>query len=140
MNVVRVSRVRDPARRPDVLHHRPIGFQRPRARKQAIRDDAPLKRLVLVIVGGDEARHHDRARAVDDFGVGGGDRRRNLGDRLPVDQDVRLLEVADLRVEAEHDASPQQNAALAAIADEVLEVGRSRRAEPVELPHARGPC
>ena len=32
-----------------------------------------------------------------------------------VDQDVGLLEVADLRVEGEHDAAAQQDAALAAV-------------------------
>ena len=140
MNVARVPRIRDPAGRPDVLNHRPIALLRPGACKQAVRDDAPLQRLVLVMVRGDEARHDDRARAIDHFGVGGGDVGRDIGDQLSVDQDVGLLEVAHLRVEAEHDASPQQDAALAAVADEVLEVGRCSCAEPVELPRARGPC
>ena len=49
--------------------------------------------------------------------------------RLPVDQDVGLLEVAHSRVEAEHDAAPQQDAALPAVADEVLEIGRTSRAQ-----------
>ena len=81
------------------------------------------------MVRGDEAGHDDRARAVDHFGVAGGDVGRDMGDHLAVDQDVGLLEVAHFRVEAEHDAPPQQDAALAAVADEVLKVrwgGRSQ--------------
>ena len=68
-DVVRVGRIRDPACGPDVLDDRAIGFERPGAREQAIGDDASLKRLVLVMVSGDEARHDDRARAVDDESV-----------------------------------------------------------------------
>ncbi len=44
----------------------------------------------------------------------------DLRDLLTVDQDVGLLEVADLRVECEHDAAAQQDAPLAAVTDEVL--------------------
>ena len=106
-DIVRVARFHDPAHRPDVLHHRPIGLQRPRACEEAIGDQASLNALVLVIVRRDEAGHHDRARAVDYFGVGSGDVRRNLGDRLAVDQDVGLLEVTHPCVETKDDAPTQ---------------------------------
>ena len=85
------------------------------------------------MVRGDEAGHDDRARAIDDLGVAGGDVGRDLGDQLSVDQDVGLLEVAHLRVEAEHDASPQQDAAPAAVADEALRVLDRRGPEAGEL-------
>ena len=64
----------------------------------------------------DEAGHDDRARAVDDLGIARGYGWSDLGDPLPVDQDVGFFEVAHLRVEAEHDASPEQDVALAAVA------------------------
>ncbi len=38
----RICRIGDSTRSPDVLDHRPIGLLRPRARKQAVRDDASL--------------------------------------------------------------------------------------------------
>ena len=73
-----------------------------------------------MVVRGDEAGHDDRARAVDHFGIGGGETGPDLRDRLSVDQDVGLLEVTDLPVEREDDAAAQEDAALAAVADEVL--------------------
>ena len=45
------------------------------------------------MVRGDEARHDDRARAIDHFGIAGGEVGRDLGDQLSVDQDVGPLEV-----------------------------------------------
>ena len=73
-----------------------------------------------MMVRGDEAGHDDRARAVDDLGIASRDVGCDLRDLLTVDQDVGLLEVADLRVECEHDAAAQQDAPLAAVANEVL--------------------
>ena len=69
---------------------------------------------------------------------------RDVGDHLSVDQDVGLLEVAHLRVEAEHDAAPQQDAAPAAVADEVLEVrpvspSAARRAAAGQRKRRRAP-
>jgi hypothetical protein len=70
----------------------------------------------------DEARHHDRSGAVDDFGVARGDRWGDLGNSLPVDQDVGLFEIAHPRLEAEHDTAAQENSALSAVTDEALEI------------------
>ena len=47
-------------------------------------------------------------------------------DRLAVDQDVGLFEVADLRVEAEHDAAAQQHTPFA-IRDDSLRRHSTRR-------------
>ena len=74
------------------------------------------------MVRGDEAGHDDRARAFDDLRIGGGEVGPDRGDLGLVDQDVGLLEVAHPRVEAEHDASPQQDAASPAVADQTLRV------------------
>jgi hypothetical protein len=74
------------------------------------------------MVRGDEARHDDCAAAVDDFGVACGDRWRDFGNSLPVDQDVGPFEVAYPRVEAQHDAAAQENSALPAVADQALEI------------------
>jgi hypothetical protein len=103
--------------------------------KHAVRNDAPLQGLVLVMVRGDETGHHDRARAVDYFGVGSRDVRRDIDDQLPVDN-TSAFEVSH-RVELST-MLPQQDAAFAAIADEVLEVSRSRSAQAVELPVLAG--
>ena len=119
--------IRDAARGPDVLDHRQIRLLRPRPLQEPVRDDAALQNLVLVMVRGDEAGHDDSARAVDDLGVGSSDGRCYLRDRLAVDQDVGLLEVAHLRVECEHDTAAQQNAALPSVADEVLRWRRGGR-------------
>ena len=73
-----------------------------------------------MVVRGDEAGHDDRARAIDHFGIGGGEVGPDLRDRLSVDQNVSLLEVTHLPVECEDDAAAQEDAALAAVADEVL--------------------
>ena len=93
---------------------------------------------VLVMVRGDEARHHDRARAIDHLGVGGGDGGSDVRDQLAVDQNVGLLEVADSRIEAEHDASPEQDAALAAVAEEVLGFRKGAGARARELGRSSG--
>ena len=81
---------------------------------------------VLVMMRRDEAGHDDGARAIDHLGVGGRDGGRDLCDQLAVDQDVRLFEITHLRIKAEHDASPQQDPALAAVADEALGIRWSR--------------
>ena len=86
-----------------------------------------------MVVRRDEAGHDDRAGAVDDFCVSGGDSWRNLDDLLPVDQNVGFVEVAHLRVEAEHHAAAQQDAAPPAVADQALEVCRRCRSEAGEL-------
>ena len=134
---VRVRWIGDASRGPDVLHDRAVALLRPRAREQAIGDDAPLQRFVLVVVRRDEARHHDRAGAVDDFRIARGHGWCDLGNLLPVDQHIRFLEVADLRIETEHDAAAQQDAPLAPVADKSLEIRRRRRAKRVSLSRAR---
>ena len=73
-----------------------------------------------MVVRRHEARHDDRARAVDDLGIAGGEVGCDLRDRLSIDQDVGVLEVAYLRIECEHDATAQEDAALASIADQIL--------------------
>ena len=88
------------------------------------------------MVRGDEAGHDDRAGAVDDLRIGskvGGDVGADGRDFCPIDQDVRFLEVAHSRVEAEHGAAAQKNAASPAITDEALSVRRRRRAQAGEL-------
>ena len=67
-----------------------------------------------VEIGVQDARI-DRARAIDHFGVAGGEVRPDIRNQLPVDQDVSFLEVAQSRAEAEHDAPTQQNAASPAV-------------------------
>jgi hypothetical protein len=52
--------------------------------------------------------------------IASGDIGRHERDRLSVDQDVGLLEVAHLRVECEHDSAAQQGAPSAAVTDQVL--------------------
>ena len=128
-----VCGIGDPPRGPDVLDDGPVRLLRPRAGKQAVRDDASLQGLVLVMMGRDEAGHDDRARAVDHFGVAGGDVGGDLRDRLSVYDDIGLLEVADLRVEGEHDAAAQQDPAPGAIADEILSRTRSGRSVSGDL-------
>ena len=135
---VRIHRVRNAASGPDVLDDGPIGLLRPGTCEQAVGDDAALQRLVLVMVRRDEARHDDRAGAVDDLGVARGHRWRDLDDLLPVDQDVGLFEVADSRVETEDDAAAQQDAALSPVADEALEICWRRGTQASELTFARG--
>ena len=76
----------------------------------------------------DEPRHDDRARAVDDLSIGCGDGGRNLGDCFPVDQDIRLLEVAQPGVEREHHPSPQEDAAPSPVPDQPLKLLWSRGA------------
>src|SRR4030095_13615281 len=71
--------------------------------------------------------------AIDDFRVAGRDRRRDLDNLLPVDQDVGLLQVAYPRVEAQDDTATQQNSALSPVTDEALEICRRRRAQAFEL-------
>lgn len=95
---------------------------RPGSLKKAVGDDAALQGFVLVMMGCDEAGHHDRARAVDDFSVGRIDDRCNRGNPLVGDENVRLLEIANFRIQSEHDAAAQQDAALATVADETLSV------------------
>ena len=60
-----------------------------------------------VPVGVDEPRDHDAAAGVDHLGVGvdpGGD----LGDRVPLDEDVAGREVAEVRVDGQDGAATQQ--------------------------------
>ena len=60
----------------------------------------------------------DEAGSDDERGVSGEIRdRENLVAQRGDEQDVGLLEVAHLRVEAEHDATSQQNAASSAVAE-----------------------
>src|SRR5437667_11365053 len=84
------------------------------------------------MVRGNKPGHDDSARAVDDLGVGGGNVGRNFGDRLPVDQNVGLLEVSQPGVEGEHDTSSQHNAAPPPIPDESLKLRRCGRAQITE--------
>ena len=51
----------------------------------------------------------------------------DLRDRLSIDQDVGVLEVAHLRIEREHDATAQEDAALASIPDQILRLRRRCR-------------
>ena len=44
----------------------------------------------------------------------------HLRDSCAIDQDVGILEIADLLVERQHDGAAQEDAALAAIADDGL--------------------
>ena len=125
-------RIDDAARGPDVLNDRAIAFLRPGAREESIRDDAALQGFVLMMVRRDESGHDDGARTVDDLGVGNGDVRRNLRDRLAVDQDVRLLEVSHPGVQGKHHASPKQNAAPPPLSDQPLKVRGRRGAQIAE--------
>ena len=91
-----------------------------------------------MMVGRDEARHDDGARAIDHFGIGRRDRGRDLRDCLPVDEDVGLFEVADLRVETEDDAAAQQDGPLAAVADQTLSRCLRTRTSTGRCPGTRG--
>ena len=67
-----------------------------------------LDSFVLVVVGADEARHHDHAPAVDLPGTGV-DVGADCYDLLAFDQHVGLFEIAHRRIEREHDAALQQD-------------------------------
>jgi hypothetical protein len=82
---------------------------------------------------GNEARHDDRTGAVDHFRIAGGEVGSDGRDLRPVDQDVGFLEVTNLRVETEHRASSQHDAATPAVADEASSVGIGRGAQTGQL-------
>src|SRR5215208_8499160 len=77
----------------------------------------------------DEPGHDDRAGTVHDLGIARRYGGRDLDNPLTVDQDVGFFEVADLCIETEHDATAKHDAASAAVADQTLEIRRSRRAQ-----------
>jgi hypothetical protein len=85
------------------------------------------------MVRGDEAGHHDRSGAIDDFGVARRDRWCDLGNPLPVDEDVSLFEVPHSWIEAQHDAAAQKNSTLPSVADQALEICWRRRTQVVQL-------
>ncbi len=125
--------MRDPPSGPNVLNDRPIAFLRPGARESAVSDHATLQGFVLMMVRGHEPRHDDRAGAVDHERIGGRDVRRDRCDQLPVNKDIGALKVAHLRVEAEHDAASQQDAAPAVVTDQVLRICGCCGAQPGKL-------
>src|SRR5689334_20162625 len=127
---VRILRIAYAACRPDVFNDRSIAFLWPCARKQPVGDGAALQRFILVMVRRYETGHDDGARAVDDFGVRGGDGRRDFGDHFAVDQNVGSFEVSNLRVERQYDPSPKQNTALPSVSDQIFKV-RGRRGTQV---------
>ncbi len=68
-------------------------------RQRPVRPGVAQERLPGVAVGVDEAGDGDLVGAVDDLGVVGVDRGRDLRDLGAVDQDVAAVEVADLRID-----------------------------------------
>ena len=76
-----------------------------------------------MMVRGDEPGHHDGARTIDHLRIAGGQVRADGGDLRPVDEHIGPFEIAHTRIEAQHSAAAQQDAAPPAVADETLGIG-----------------
>ncbi len=83
----------------DVLVIGRVGARRARAviDQDAVGEEAAQRRLELVVMRVDEARHHDAAARVDLVGVAGADVRRDGEDLLAFDEDVALRQVRHRR-------------------------------------------
>ena len=73
-------------------------------REHSVRQHVAQRALIEMMVRVDEARQHDHARRVD-CGRVGANIRAHGDDLLVLDQDVRLLEVSDGGIEAQHHAA-----------------------------------
>ena len=76
-------------------------------REHAVRQHVAQRALIEMMVRVDEARQHDHARRVDCRCVGANIRAHGH-DPLVLNQDVRLLEVSDGGIEAQHHAALEQ--------------------------------
>ena len=85
-------------------------------REHAVRQHVAQRALIEMMVRVDEARQHDHARRVDRGRVGA-DIRAHGDDLLVLDQDVRLLEVSDGGIEAQHHAALEQGTDRAALGE-----------------------
>jgi hypothetical protein len=91
-------------------------------------EKAAQRRLELMVVRVDEARHDDPAAGIDDRGGAGAQIRPDRDDLLALDQHVGLRKITDARVQRHHSpaANEQPPAVPSAVFRRVVFVGRRR--------------
>jgi hypothetical protein len=104
---------------------------RPVVDQDAVGQKASQRRLELVMVGVNEARHHDASRRIDFRGTVGAQIRSHREDLRPFDQHIGLWKIADLRIHRHHGAAADDQAPARA----PIIVGRAAAA--VRLRNAR---